>query len=287
MKQRDSNSAPDRAALEDEARASQAHPDFDRAVKAFCQGMIDTHAGRRLANIGLGHTLGWATAVLIVYLDHTRPEGTISSELIELCSAGGLAGAKAVKGAIRTLLSFELIAKEEHPVDRRATRLRPTQLLLDIQSENIVARLAALEIVQPLPLPAHEWGRRRSVMLAFYGGNVEAFARHRFRLYEGFPEIQAFMDRACGYLVLLDMLQKAGPASSAGVPTTVLPSALAPRLDVSRTHINKLLATAQDEGWLKVGPKRSEIFLEPTFYRRLRDWVALEFVWTWWLVRAA
>ena len=285
MKQRDSNSAPDRAALEDEARASQAHPDFDRAVKALCQGMIDTHARpaprqyRPRPHFGLGD----CGADCLSRSYQARGDDLVGARCGLLA-----AGVEGGEGRHQEPIVLRADRKRRAPMNRRATRLRPTQLLLDIQtSENIVARLAALEIVQPLPLPAHEWGRRRSVMLAFYGGNVEAFARHRFRLYEGFPEIQAFMDRACGYLVLLDMLQKAGPASSAGVPTTVLPSALAPRLNVSRTHINKLLATAQDEGWLKVGPKRSEIFLEPTFYRRLRDWVALEFVWTWWLVRAA
>ncbi|MGJ4890698.1 hypothetical protein ACQR1Y_21055 [Bradyrhizobium sp. HKCCYLRH3099] len=287
MKQRDSNSAPDRAALDQEARALRSHPDFDRAVRAFCQGMIETHAGRRLANIGLGHTLGWAVAVLIVYLDHVSPEGTTSSQLIELCTNGGLAGPKAVKGAIQTLLSFDLIGQDDHPTDGRATRLRPLPLLLDIQSDNVAARLAALETVQPLPAPAHEWGRQRHVMLAFYGGNVEVFARHRFRLYDGFPEIQAFMDRASGYLLLLELLQNCGPTDGIGVLTAVQPSILAPRVDVSRTHLNKLLAAARDQGWLTLGPRRGEVLLDAGFYQRLQHWIALELVWTWWLVRAA
>lgn len=287
MKQRDTNLPPDRTALEQEASALRAHPEFDRAVKAFCQGMIDTHAGRRLTNIGLGHTLGWAVAVLIVTLDHLSPEGTTTAQLVHLCTSGGLAGPKAVRGAIRTLLAFDLIGEDEHPTDRRAKRLRPRPLLLDIQADNVAARLAALEVVQPLPAPAHQWGRQRNVMLAFYGGNVEAFARHQFRLYDGFPEIQAFMDRASGYLLLLDMLQNCGPPTGAGVPTAIQPSALAPRVDVSRTHLNKLLAAARDQGWLAVRPRSNEVFLAPDFHARLQHWIALEMVWTWWLVREA
>lgn len=285
MKQRDSNTAPDRTALDQDARALRADPDFDQAVRAFCRGMIETHAGRRLANIGLGHTLGWAVAVLIVYLDHVSPEGTTTAQLVDLCTKGGLGGPKAVRGAIGTLLAFELIAEEDHPTDRRARRLRPRPLLLDIQADNVAARLAALEIVQPLPAPARDWGRQRDVMLAFYGGNVEAFARHQFRLYDGFPEIQAFMDRASGYLLLLELLQNCGPAAGAGIPTAIQPSALAPRVDVSRTHLNKLLAAARDEGWLAIGPRSGEVFLAPDFHQRLQHWIALEMVWTWWLVR--
>jgi hypothetical protein len=42
---------------------------------------------------------------------------------------------------------------------------------------------------------------------------------------------------------------------------------------------------APDEGRPQIGSKRGEILLESTFYRRLRDWIVLEFVWTWWVVR--
>lgn len=283
-KQRDSISAPDLATLEAEARALQAHPKFDHALAAFCDGMIGSYTGRRLANIGLGHTLGWVVSVLIIYLDHALPEGTTSAQLISLCTAGRLAGAKAVKGAIRVLLSFGLVAEEAHATDRRAKRLRPTQLLLDIHSENIVARLAALEIIQVLPKPATEWGRERSVMLAFFGGNIEALTQSGFRLYDGFPEIRAFMDRACGYLILLDLLNGVVPTRN-GATTTALPSALAARFDVSRAHVRKLLAMAQNAGWLQFEPKRDQVLLESTFHGRLRHWVALEFVWTWRLVR--
>jgi hypothetical protein len=284
-KQRDSISAPSLAKLEDEARALLAHQDFDRALTAFCDGMISSYTGRRLANIGLGHTLGWVVSVLIIYLNHIAPEGTTSAQLINLCTAGGLAGAKAVKGAIRVLLSFGLVSEEAHATDRRAKRLRPTQLLLDIHSENIVARLTALEIIQTLPMPASKWGRERNVMLAFFGGNIEALAQSGFRLYDGFPEIRAFMDRTCGYLILLDLLNSVVLTTDGAPSTTALPSAIAARFDVSPAHVRKLLAMAQNEGWLKFEPKRYQILMESTFHLRLRHWVALEFVWTWRLVR--
>lgn len=285
MKQRASIFAPDLAALEDEARALLKHPNFDRALAAFCKGMVGSYTGRRLANIGLGHTLGWLVSILIIYLDHAMPEAATSTKLSEICVAGGLAGAKAVKGAIRVLLSFGLIAQETHATDRRAKRLRPTQLLLDIHSENIVARLSALEIVQPLPKPARDYGRERSVMLAFFGGNIEALAQSGFRLYDGFPEIRAFMDRACGYLILLDILNGVAPAHDGMLAATASPSAIATRFDISRTHVRKLLVMARDNGWLRLELRHDSVALEPSFHQRLRHWVALEFVWTWQLVQ--
>lgn len=66
-----------------------------------------------------------------------------SAHLARLLTAGRLAGPKAVKGAINVLLSFGLIEEDAHGADRRAKRLRPTGLLLDVQRDNIVARLSA------------------------------------------------------------------------------------------------------------------------------------------------
>jgi hypothetical protein len=285
MEQRDSICAPNLAALEDEARRLTQHPAFDRALTLFCDGLINFHVGRRLANVGMGHTLGWATAVLIVYLDHALPEGVTSAHLARLLTAGGLAGPKAVKGAINVLLSFGLIEQETHGADRRAKRLRPTALLLDVQRDNVVARLSALEIVQPLPRPAREWGRESRVVIAFLGGNVRAFAHHKFRLYDSFPEIRAFMDRACGYLVLLDLLRRADDASGGAIVTAASPSALASRFDISRAHVRKLLAAAQAQRWLDVDASVGCVFLDASFHRRLILWIALEFVWMWRLVR--
>jgi hypothetical protein len=254
-------------------------------LKTFCDRLIDFHVGRRLNNIGMGYTLGWATAALIVYLDHALPEGVTTAQLVRLLTAGRLAGPKAVKGAISVLLSFRLIEEHAHGFDRRAKRLRPTDLLLDVQRDNIVARLSALEIVQPLPKPACEWGRENSVVIAFLGGNVRAFAHHKFRLYDGFPEIRAFMDRASGFLVLLDILRRADDVRGGAIVTAASPSALASRFDVSRAHVRKLLTAAQAQRWLDIDANSGRVLLDPSFHHRLILWIALEFVWMWRLVR--
>lgn len=279
MEQRDSIVDHDLAALESAARALQAHPHFDRALEAFCDGLVGFHVGRPLANLGLGYTLGWAVATLVVYLDHALPAGTTSARLIALCTAGGLAGPKAVKGAIGVLMHFGLIAEAPHVGDRRAKRLRPTDLLLEIQADNVAARLVPLEILGALPGPAQEWGRRRAVVLAYLGGSVEAFARSRFRLYDGYPEIRAFMDRASGYPILLFMLRGIRPAGGGALVATVSPSAISARFDVSRAHVRKLLGVGRQHGWLSVTANGDQIFFEAGFHGRLRQWIALEFAW--------
>jgi hypothetical protein len=285
MKQTDPTFEPDLAALKNEARGLQAHPNFDRALAAFCHGMVGFHTGRRLANIGLGHTLGWAISVLVIYLDHAAPEGTTAAQLVELCTSGSLSGAKAVKGSIRVLLALKLVEQEVRATDRRAKRLRPSKLLLQIRHDNIVARLSALEFVQPLPQPAASWGRERSVLLAYFGGNTKAFARSKFRLYDGFPEIRAFMDRASGYPILLAILDSVAATKDGAIAATASPSDIAARFDVSRAHVRKLLTMACDNGWMEFQKERNRIFLERSFHERLRHWIALEFVWIWRLVR--
>jgi hypothetical protein len=48
MEQRDSIFVCDLAALESEARELLTHRDFDRALEAFCEGLIGFQAGRPL-----------------------------------------------------------------------------------------------------------------------------------------------------------------------------------------------------------------------------------------------
>lgn len=57
MEQRGSICAPNLAALEDEAWRLTERPAFARARAEFCDGLINFHVGRRLADIGLGYTL--------------------------------------------------------------------------------------------------------------------------------------------------------------------------------------------------------------------------------------
>jgi hypothetical protein len=63
-----------------------------------------------------------------------------------------------------------------------------------------------MEPVIAWPKPAMEWARTEGVLAAFVRGNVEAYRRERHILFEHFPEVRSFMDRHCGYHILMEAL---------------------------------------------------------------------------------
>jgi hypothetical protein len=281
--QGDGFSPPDRATLEAEAAALTSHPAFDAAALAFCRGMTGFHAGRWVLNVGLSDTPRFVVAALVIHLDAAWPGGATTARVARLCQAGGLAGPKAAKGALSVFRAAGLIRDRPDGSDRRARRLAPTPALLGLMCENLTMRLQAQEALTPLPAAAADWAATEGVLAAFLGRNIEAYAGMDFRLYDGFPEVRAFMDRQCGYLILLELVAAQLAVSCGAVPRLSL-SALAQRFDVSRAHVRRLLTDGLAHGWLRVCGHGGDVAVEPETFARLRFWIALEFAWTWRLV---
>lgn len=283
IEQRFDFAPPDRATLKSEAVALTGLPAFDQAALAFCRGMTGFHAGRWVLNVGLSDTVRFVVAALVIHLDAAWPGGATTARVARLCHAGGLAGPKAAKGALAVFRAAGLVRDRPDGSDRRARRLAPTPALLGLMCENLTMRLRAQEALTPLPAPAAAWAATDGVLAAFLGRNIEAYAGMDFRLYDGFPEVRAFMDRQCGYLILLELMAAQLAATCGGPPRPSL-SALAQKFDVSRAHVRLLLADGVARGWLRARGHGGDVALEPETFARLRVWIALEFTWTWRLV---
>jgi hypothetical protein len=268
---------PDLTDLLREAEMHTKHPRFDAAMQAFCRGLADFHSVDFTRRTGIVDTITWAIAVLVLYLDVHAPQNANASQLVAICGEGGLGGATAVRNAILLLRRGGMIVADDRVDAGHAHRLRPTPALISTMKDNLSTRLAAMEAVVPWPRPAAEWARTEGVLDAFVRGNVEAYRRQRYVLFEQFPEVRAFMDRHCGYHILLDMfgrLQVGAPGAS-----TVLPlSEVAEKFGVSRTHVRKLFAAAADRGWLSFEPG-GRVTIDATSFSRFRLWFGLEFTW--------
>lgn len=269
---------PDPTTLLAEADALCARPGFDAAARAFCDGMIAFHAGRWALIASMGYALGFAVSALTIHLDAAWPGGATAARLSRICQAGHLAGPKAVKGAIDIFRNVGLIDTAPDPCDRRARRLRPTPALLALMQDNLAMRLAVQEALTPFPEPAALWARREGVVEAFLGGTAGAFSGSGFRLDRDFPEVRDFIDRQCGYLVLLALTS--AELADVGQSNLCTLSAMADRFNVSRAHVRKLLAFGRDQGWLTAHDDRATPRLVPPTRERLRRWIGLEFAWT-------
>lgn len=268
---------PDLTDLIEEAEAHTRHPGFDAAMRAFCRGLADFHAAGSASKAGVVDTITFAVAVLVLYLDAHAPEKANASHLVATCAEGKLAGATAVRNAIASLWRDGMIAATEPINAGQPRRLSPTAALVETMKDNLSVRLSAMEPVLRWPKPAAEWARTKGVLEAFVRGNVEAYRRERHVLFERFPEIRSFMDRRCGYHILLDVLGRL-EMSSSGASTVVPLSEVADRFAVSRTHVRKLFKAAADRGWMNL-QARGGLTIGRESLARYRLWFGLEFTW--------
>ncbi len=268
---------PDLTNLLEEAEAHARHPEFDAAMAAFCRGLADFHSVGATRPTGVVDTITFVVAVLMLYLDAHAPEKANASHLVATCAAGKLAGATAVRNAIAALEYDGMIASAEPIAPGHARRLSPTPALIETMKDNLAVRLSAMEPVITWPKPAAEWARMDDVLAAFVRGNVEAYRRERYVLFERFPEIRGFMDRRCGYHILLDVLWRI-EISEHGASTVVPLSEVADRFAVSRTHVRKLFKAAADRNWVSF-EAGGRLTISQESLARYRLWFGLEFTW--------
>lgn len=268
---------PDLTDLIEEAETHTRHPEFDAAMRAFCRGLADFHSVGSTGPAGVVDTVSFAVAVLVLYLDAQAPERANASHLVTTCAEGKLAGATAVRNAIDLLWRDGMIAIGEPTMAGYARRLSPTPALVETMKDNLSVRLCAMEPVIRWPKPAKEWAATSGVLEAFVRGNVEAYRRERYVLFERFPEIRGFMDRRCGYHILLDVLGRL-EISKCGASTVVPLSEVADRFSTSRTHVRKLFRAAADRGWINF-EAGGRLTISQESLTRYRLWFGLEFTW--------
>ena len=91
-----------------------------------------------------------------------------------------------------------------------------------------------------------------------------------FTLMDGMPEVEAFMHRRHGYLLLLEL------AAQEDRHVEIARAHLAERYVVSPAHIAGVLAEAERQGWLTRKPLSSEVEVSPAFADVLDSWIARE-----------
>jgi hypothetical protein len=268
---------PDLTGLSREAERYVVDPNFDRAMLAFCRGLAHFHSVDLKRRAGVVDTVTWAVTLLVLYLDAHAPQSANASRLVAICAEGQLAGATAVRNAIALLQRGGMIVGDESSPVGRARRLRPTPALIETMHENLAIRFSAMESVIAWPKPAIEWARTEGVLAAFVRGNVEAYRRERYILFEHFPEVRSFMDRHCGYHILMAALSRL-EVSTRGASGAISLSEVADKFAVSRTHVRKLFVAAADQGWLNF-EAGGRLTIGPERLARYRLWFGHEFAW--------
>lgn len=249
----------------------RGHPHFPQAMRASATGMIALSRRNRLT--------GWllsdrALAVLgqaVIYLHLARRADDPQSGLTpgrfrafcqenRLCSPGRA-------GAILAFMRLTgHIETAPGPADRRITRLRPSEKLMEIARNRLRSQFTAIAMLRPEIAPAVERLGAPDFEAAFYrefggwfsgGGRVLDLA----------PGLRLFAERDAGMLILF-RLMLSGDADDLPVPSRPVPvsiAALAREFRVSRTHVLRLIRDAERAKLVaRNGAKGETISLSPS-----------------------
>jgi hypothetical protein len=268
---------PDLTDMDSEAGHHVAHPDFDKAMLAYCRGLADFHSVALSRRAGVVDTATWAVALLVIYLDEHVSDGANANRLVAICAEGPLAGATAVRNAIALLRQGGMIVRDKPSAAGLAHRLRPAPALIKTMQDNLSIRFSAIEPVIAWPRPAAEWARTDGVLSRYVQGNVEAYLRERHILFEAFPEIRTFIDRHCGYHIFMEVLGRL-TVSTLEATGTISVSEVSDKFEVSRAHVRKLLTAAADRNWQSYEPG-GRITIGAPSLARYRLWFGHEFTW--------
>lgn len=197
--------------------------------------------------------------------------GRLQREVTEL----GFASRNRVEAQVSCLKKYGMLTQRPQSSDRRVRLLQPTPKMLERDAAVLRLHLRAIERLEgpsadrtagELTPDLHRAVRRETL------GNLESIGR----LIRRHKPLAAFMEHDCGYMIMLLLLQSAGATGGGGCAATGY-QRLATQTGVSRTHVRRLLESAQDAGLLTLGGRGGHnIHLNDEMWRAADLWFAQE-----------
>jgi DNA-binding MarR family transcriptional regulator len=267
----DSKGRIDVAIFDARVRAVKAHTRFSIAKAKFCNDVPKHWLSSPINHTLIADTGAYAITIAIIGLNRIyRVDGASMQTVIKALEASGLASATRIRSLIDILVHRGAIRVVPHENDRRRRRLEPTPALIEAQRGWFESVLMSVSEVFDLPMPAHDLAHLPELVERYLTGVMLRHVIDHFTIFDGFPEVEAFMNRRHGYLLMLQL------AGSNSLVTEVGRSKLARQLGVSPAHIATMLADAEARGWLRRVQPSSQIVLNPEFSTMLDTWVARE-----------
>jgi AraC-like DNA-binding protein len=267
-----------------ELAALRNHPQFPAAMRATASRLVDLH--------GRGRLIGWflsdRTLAILAHAaicldadarDDDANTGLTPGRFKSFCARTGMCG----EGRVTAILAFmrltgHLVA-ETHPADRRITRLRPTDKMLETMRIRLRAQYEGVAMVCPeLASAAGRLGDRdfeRELSREF----LKRWAIGS-RFIDHAPDMRIFLERDVGVLILFALMLETDPSEplppAKPIPLSI--AALARRFNVSRTHILRLVRDAESEGLMtRLGEKGEQVSFDPRLQDCLRNLFAATF----------
>lgn len=276
--------AMDRKAFYAATKALQQLPQFDDAARGFAGNMLEAFSASPPLNrlLRSEEQLGFVACVLM--LRHTRnPDdpstGATYTRLVEIFAMLGV-GSPTLIRAIVSLAQLRSQVRYIPNKDKRIKELEPTEKMMGILRVWFRSNLDAVQLIEPLPLPAADLVAMPGLLELTFTYSVQAYIHDGFILAEKLPPVRAFMQRNHGYLVLMKIIHTKHRATDGRLLASVPIESLARRIMLARGTVRNILKMALDKGWIThIGRGGHEVELSEEFARLCDDWMGLEFVW--------
>lgn len=274
----------DRAVFNDRVRELLKHPRFEEAKRHHCREVPATRLHQYFRHTLDADAGAFGLGIAIIGLNHfDKINGASIETVIFALERGGIASATRVRAMVDILEHEGMLQILPNEHDKRRKRLVFTEPFMTAQRHWFEAVLTGTAMIFDLPGAPAELAFAPKMLERYINGVMLRNFVDGFTIFEGMPEIEAFMLRKHGFLLLLQI------AGTQGLEVEVDRSELAERFGVSRTHIAAMLRDAEAAGWLKRQPPSSRIILDPAFRESLDLFVSRELaiVGMWFEARAA
>lgn len=263
----------DRVRFAERVTATRAHPAFPEARLRFARDVSAARLHSRFHSILTADTGAFALIIAVTGLNRIdKVYGAALTTVVQALTRSGFASPTRVRALINQMVDRGLMAVQAHPDDKRRKRLLLTQPLLAAERDWFEAVLISVALVFSLPATPHALAHRSDVLERYFTSVMLRSLLDNFTLLEGMPEIEAFMNRRHGYLLMLHLACADGPMIEVNRTT------MAQNFGVSSAHNAIMLSDAEAAGWLKRDLPSNRIVLSEPFAEQLEIWIAREIV---------
>ncbi len=260
----------DRQLFDARVAQTRTHPDFLAARYRFSTEVPDSRLHNHFRHTINADTGAFALAITVTGMNRLQKNGATVEAVVFALTAGGFASATRIRAMIDQMEDRGLIRVISDPEDKRRKRLELTDIFIAAERDWFEAVLNCVGMIFPLPDTPHNLAHGPDVLERYLTGIMLRSVMDQFTLMEGMPEIEAFMNRRHGYLLMLRL------AGRDGLETEVHRTAMAEQFGVSAAHIAGMLADAEHAGWLRREQPSSRVLLDPDFAEKLDIWIARE-----------